>query len=208
MAVVNYEQSNGHFPPAYTLGPDGRPWHSWRVLILPYIEGHKLYEAYRFDEPWDGPNNSRLADPMPKLFAFSRSDRDEPLGTTTSYLAVVGDKTMWPGAGSRKRGEITDGATSTILIVENNSLGVHWMEPRDLHFNTMSFTVNDPAGVSSWYTHPAVVTADDSVRRLSPGLSPDDLRALLTVSGGEAATGIEGWTDLPDGRLRERAEPK
>src|SRR5437016_5175694 len=61
VGLHNYHAGNGHFPPAYILGPDGKPWHSWRVLILPFIEQQRLYNEYNFDEPWDGPNNRKLA---------------------------------------------------------------------------------------------------------------------------------------------------
>ncbi len=206
MAVATYEQANYHFPPAYQLGTDGQTWHSWRILILPYIEQDKLFKAYRFDEPWNGPNNTQFADQMPKTFAFSGAHRAGL--TTTNYLAVVGTETMWPGAKSRKREEIKDGTDKTILIVENNGLGVHWMEPRDLKFATMDFGFDSPNGVSSWYVSPSVVTADGSVRRLSRKMTPESLRAALTVAGGEEiADGPDGWTVIPDGRKRERKEP-
>ena len=201
-----YTETNGHFPPAYVLGPDGRPWHSWRVLILPYFgQGDDLYKQYSFKEPWDGPNNSRLADQMPKTLAYSGT---KPPATVTNYLAVVGDETMWPGATGRKRTEIKDDPSQTILIVENNGLGVHWMEPRDLAFETMPFGIDSPDGVSSWYKYPAVVTADTSVHRLSKEMTPEALRAALTVGGGEKlAQGGKTWTVIEDGRDRERKEP-
>ncbi len=205
MAVANYADANNQLPPAYILGPGGRPWHSWRVLILPYIEQDSLFKQYRFDEPWNGPNNSRLASPMPKTLAFTGT---KPSDTTTNYLAVVGSETMWPGAKGRKWAEIKDGPSETILIVENNGLGVHWMEPRDLAFDTMPFGIDDPNGVSSWYEQPSVVLADGSVRMLSRKLTPEALRAALTVDGGEKlAEGTDGWTVIEDGRDRERKEP-
>src|SRR6185295_15143515 len=37
-ALRNYHDVYGSFPPAFVPGPDGRPWHSWRVLILPYLD--------------------------------------------------------------------------------------------------------------------------------------------------------------------------
>ena len=203
MAVATYtDANNDRFPPAYQLGPDGTPWHSWRVLVLPYIEQDKLFKAYRFGEPWNGPNNSRLADQMPKTYAFSGTKLPT---TTTNYLAVVGAETMWPGAVGRKADEIKDGSNDTILIVENNALGVHWMEPRDLAFDTMDFRIDSPNGVSSWYERPAVVTAGGTVRTLAPEMTPAALRAALTVAGGEQiAVAAGGWTVIADGRDRER----
>jgi len=43
--------------------------HSWRVLILPYINEVSLCERYNFDEPW-GPT-VKLLDEMPRLYACS-----------------------------------------------------------------------------------------------------------------------------------------
>ncbi len=54
LALLYYHQTNGCFPPAYLADKNGKPMHSWRVLILPYLEQNSLYEQYRFDEPWDG----------------------------------------------------------------------------------------------------------------------------------------------------------
>ena len=78
------------------------------------------------------------------------------------------------------------------------------MAPRDLDYRTMSFEVDNPAGISSKYLSPAVVLVDGSLRRLDEGLSEDVLRALLTANGGERLEQQgEGWRLLSDGRLRE-----
>ena len=50
-ALINYEWTHGHFPPAFISGPDGTPWHSWRVLLLPFLGEEVVYVQYRFDEP-------------------------------------------------------------------------------------------------------------------------------------------------------------
>ena len=91
-------------------GPDGRPWHSWRVLILknaphPYSE---LYNAYRFDEPWDGAAQR----PGSRVGSASSIDGEGWIRTSshhTSFVAVVGAETAWPGAESRSKKDIRDG---------------------------------------------------------------------------------------------------
>src|SRR5262245_23624397 len=60
IAVHEYIDHWKCFPPAYLADAAGRPAHSWRVLLLPYLGYEELYKQYDFNEPWDGPNNSRL----------------------------------------------------------------------------------------------------------------------------------------------------
>jgi hypothetical protein len=37
LALHNYCQANGCFPPAYVADKNGRPMHSWRALIMPCL---------------------------------------------------------------------------------------------------------------------------------------------------------------------------
>ena len=53
LAFHNYADAYRSFPPAVIYGPDGKPWHSWRVLLLPFLEQQPLYEQYDFSQPWD-----------------------------------------------------------------------------------------------------------------------------------------------------------
>ncbi len=61
LALHDYHQVYGCLPPAHVDGPGGKPMHSWRVLILPFLHYDELYRQYDFAEPWDGPKNSLLA---------------------------------------------------------------------------------------------------------------------------------------------------
>ena len=38
LAFRQYHDDYGSFPPAYLVGADGNPMHSWRVLLLPYLQ--------------------------------------------------------------------------------------------------------------------------------------------------------------------------
>ncbi len=128
-ALEGYYSRYHRFPPAFRTDDDGRPKHSWRVRILPYIGEDDLYERYDFNEPWDGPNNRRLASEMPRAFRCPSDPR--PLETgITNYVAIVGPDTAWPGARGRRFSEFGEGRT--LLLVESFASDINWLEPRDL----------------------------------------------------------------------------
>ena len=63
-------EHGGKLPPAFTRDAEGKPLHSWRVLILPYL-GEKekaLYEQIRLDEPWDSEWNRQFHAQMPVFY--------------------------------------------------------------------------------------------------------------------------------------------
>jgi prepilin-type processing-associated H-X9-DG protein len=156
------------------------------VLILPFIDEPQLYEEYDFDEPWDGPNNRKLHGRRSFLFECP-SDPGRGSGST-SYVAIVGPSTMWPGAGSLNRQQCPDGLSNTVLLVEVQNSGIHWMEPRDLDITTMSFKVNGSrsTGISSGHGNGAhVLFADGTVEFLPDTASAAQVGAILTRNGSE-----------------------
>ena len=76
LAMHMYHQTYGVFPPPCLTDENGMPIHSWRVLLLPFLDEQELYDEYRFDEPWDGPSNSRLHSRMPEIFRCNRATDD------------------------------------------------------------------------------------------------------------------------------------
>jgi prepilin-type processing-associated H-X9-DG protein len=162
--------------------------HSWRVLLLPYLDERNLYKQYRFDEPWDGPNNSQLHGERVRLYECPSDSH--ATRTETSYLAVTSPQTIWPGATTTKMSDIKDGPANTVLIVEAHHTGIHWMEPRDLDFATMPMTVNSTTGLSISSAHlptgfANVVFADGHAERIANSTPSKSLRAALTISGKE-----------------------
>lgn len=187
IALHNYHDTYGSFPPAYIADEEGRPVHSWRVLLLPFLEHQALYEQYRFDEPWNGPNNIKLVEKMPTIFQCP-SNRSEEKTHTTNYVVVVGPHTAWPGEETVRFKDITDGTSNTWLVVEVADSGITWSEPRDLHVLQMAQEINPPTGqgISSKHIGGAqVVYADDSVRFIADASSPEDVHRLLTIDDGE-----------------------
>jgi hypothetical protein len=185
LAVANYHETYGCFPPAYVADRDGKPMHSWRVLLLPFLEQRALYDAYDFAEPWDGPNNRKLADRVGRIYLRSGLNSDQV--RTTSFLAVIGPETAWRGDRSLSYKDLADGSHDTLLVVEVPDGQFLWMEPRDLSFDRMSFRINDGSGrgLGSRLGGARVVSADGTVRALPDGFDPVKLRAMLTANGGE-----------------------
>ncbi len=190
LALHQYHEDYGSFPPAYVPDTDGKPMHSWRVLLLPYLDHSDVYKEYRFDEPWDGPNNSKLASKKLSVF-YCPSETHGGVKNDfamTNYVAVVGRETAWPGGKPGKLGEIKDGTSNTLLIVEIANSGIPWMEPRDLDIAQMAPTINAKSGqgISSAHAGGAqALLADGTVRFISSQTTAELIRGLLTINGGE-----------------------
>jgi len=189
LALSNYQEVYGSLPPAYVADANGKPMHSWRVLILPFMDGKELYKKYRFDEPWNSPHNSQLQYDNPRRQYCCPGCPDPGQSLFTNYVVIAGPGTAFPGATSTQTKNFEDGDANTILIAEINNSDIHWMEPRDLSFETMSFQLNDPIRPSISSPHPkgpAVCFHDVCGGiRLHSSITPITLRALTTISGHE-----------------------
>jgi hypothetical protein len=173
----------------------GQPLYSWRVLLMAELDstdgwfGGRLAGGFRFDEPWDSPNNRKLHKLEPYTVLHCPSDPARAGSTETHFVAVMGPGTVFPSDGtSRRLADVADGPGDTLIVVEVVGAGIHWMEPKELDWGTMSFRLNDRTqpSVSSNHTYgPHVLTVDDMVTSLPRDLSPETLRALLTIAGGE-----------------------
>jgi hypothetical protein len=94
LAFHNYHDTYKHLPPATVYGPDGKPWHSWRVLILPFLGHGDLYQEYDQSVPWDDPKNASILKKMPQVYRDPLSGDAEE--TRTRYLVISGPKTAFP----------------------------------------------------------------------------------------------------------------
>ena len=187
IAMHTYADVWGAFPPAYIADENGRPMHSWRVLILPYLDQQSLYDRYNFDEPWDGPSNSQLASHIPAAYHCPSHVAAGRSSAITSYAAISGPGTIFDADTPSTIQSITDGSAMTLMIAEAANAGIHWMEPRDLDFDEMTFHVNgSPNEISSHHTGIVeVLFADGHTSMLDASIGNQVLRAILTKSGGE-----------------------
>jgi hypothetical protein len=198
MALHSYHDEYNSFPPAWVADEHGRPMHSWRVLILPYFtfdsRYRQFYDRYDFTEPWNGPHNSALAREFGRPGVF-QCPADPGLareggGADTSFVAIVGPHTCWPGATPITIRDITDGSSNTLLVVESHRSGIHWLEPRDLHVLQMAPTINPAGGQGISSAHgrqggAEVGLADGAARFISETTDQETLRRLIERDDGE-----------------------
>ena len=178
LGLHNYHQTFTNFPPAVIFGPDGKPWHSWRVLILPYLEQTALYNQYDFNEPWNGPKNSKLLDKMPAVYRDPIYGNEK--GHFTHYAALVG---AWkvgnsevhtalspegikqgpvkpgqpaafnfsdPAASSMRN--VTDGTSNTIVVAPvSPDRKIPWMKPEDITVTADFPGLGQPGGIAAPY---------------------------------------------------------
>ena len=105
LALHNYEQAYNALPPAYTVDAEGRPLHSWRTLILPYLEQGPLYQTIDLSKPWNDPANAKALETV--LPVFRCPEAVGPQNTTT-YLAIAAPNGCLIPRESRRLAEITD----------------------------------------------------------------------------------------------------
>lgn len=179
LAFHNFYETYRQFPnSAKSPNPGHKHPVSWRVMILPFIEQSELYEAYRFDEPWDGPNNIKLLARMPKLYRHPDAATDS---NESNYLVLVGGETIFQPNKASKFAEITDGTSNTIMVVESKK-SIPWTKPEDIEY-AKDKPVPSMGGFSESGFNAAF--ADGSVRFLAKTLEESMLRAMMTARGGE-----------------------
>ncbi|MGE3820925.1 MAG: DUF1559 domain-containing protein, partial [Isosphaeraceae bacterium] len=208
LALHNFNVAHGQFPPAVIFGPDGKPWHSWRVLILPFVEQNALYDAYDFTQPWNSEKNLKLLDRMPEV--YRDPVRGDEKGHFTHYAALVGPATLFKPAGAKqtdpknvpldqggtRSAEITDGTSNTMMVAPVDAARkIAWTQPEDVavgpKFPGLA-GLGEPGSIGTPYTVDGlpgskgaapVLFADGSVFTLSAAVSPRVIHALTTING-------------------------
>ncbi len=181
IGILNYESEHGTLPPAYTVDVEGNRLHSWRTLILPYLEGSQLFESIDLSKPWDDPANAEAREAVVQSYWCPSAFHAEGL---TTYLGVFGPDCIFSGPVPRELSEVTDGPETTMLVVDVESdQAVHWMSPHDV-----SEEVVLTFGPESHTNHPGMIVAvflDGHVESIRLDSDQIDLSAMLTIAGGE-----------------------
>ncbi len=177
-AFHRYHQKYKVLPPSVLNGPDGKPWHSWRVLLLPYLGEQKLYDEYKLTEPWDSPHNQKLLAKMPDVYrdpAFGEPSEEERSYThyavvtsesesfaakfapqcvfSTEGLQFKDPSAILPGEGAhRNLAIVRDGSGSSTLVgAVDLQAKIPWTKPHDLQFTAKFPGLGEPGGFAAPY---------------------------------------------------------
>jgi hypothetical protein len=186
LALHNFYDAFGRFPPQSLANADGERLLSWRVLILPFLEENKLYEQFRLDEPWDSEHNLKLLDKMPKVYSSANPEvaADQLRRGVTCFVApLTGNSIMGRPGPPVRFADILDGTSNTLLLLEcNPRQAVPWTKPEDLTIESaaplMKIIRNDQDFI-------VIATADGAVYKLRANIDPETFKALLSMNGGE-----------------------
>jgi hypothetical protein len=183
LAFHNYHDTYRAFPAWASYDRQNKPLLSWRVHLLPYLEQGALYKEFHLDEPWDSEHNKKLIARMPKIYAGE--DAALAAAGKTTYLAPLGDQTMFPiGPKGLKISDVTDGTSNTIFIVQSKDENpVIWTKPDDLKVDP-----KQPAARLADHNGRGYLAlfVDGSVHMLPANtMTVPNLWALFTRNGGE-----------------------
>ncbi len=188
LAFHNYYAIDNKFPPSATVDSKGKPLHSWRVLILPYLEQNDLYKKIRLNEPWDSEYNKQFHDQMPDVYRCTVKNYGPGM---TIFSVVTGKEAAFPRWGLARGFEnITDGTSNTLAVVERKK-PVCWMDPTsDITFTeAVNNDINSSSGDGLGSAHKGGFWGarfDGRVDAIYDDELPMEKRkAVLTISGGE-----------------------
>jgi len=181
LALHNYNNTYGGLPPAYTVDADGKPLHSWRTLILPYLDYRPLYESIDLTKPWDDPANAEAYAMQLSVFQCPSAALDPQ---QTVYLAVTAQGGFFGEDVPRKFTDVTDDPHETLMVIEAPfKNAVHWMAPRDADERVVLSLANEAE-----LHHPGASVAafvDGTVRAISDTISKSEFRRMISIAGDE-----------------------
>lgn len=182
LALDFYHDEYNALPPAYTTNANGQKLHSWRTLILPYLEHAALYKQINLSKPWNDPVNSALSSQMPEQFRCPEAAFPDGL---TTYLGVVGEDFCFHPTTPRSLKDFSDGLSKTLMLLEVAPKdAVPWMSPQDADLESiMRLTSNEPLPHREGFQG---VMGDGLIRYFPADLPSETRKALLTISGNES----------------------
>jgi type II secretory pathway pseudopilin PulG len=179
LALQSYSDKYGALPPAHTVDAEGKPLHSWRTLLLPFLEQENLYKRIDLSKPWDDPVNKAAFETGSPTYGCPSTLLPLP---HTTYMAIVVPGGCFQQSQPRKLSEITDDHHLTLMVIEvDEKQAVLWMSPTDCV--DLDFLKPGSEDKLAHWKGVHAVSVDGRVHFLSKDLKPEVVRALVTIDG-------------------------
>jgi len=160
---------------------EGRPLHSWRTLILPYLDETELYSTIDLSRPWNDPVNALAFNTAVRSYHCPSSSRARNM---TTYQALVGPSAFLAPRTPRRMEEILDAPSNTLMVIEaGEDQAVPWMAPYDANEQVVLSFGPQTKRDHSEGRHAFFLGGE--TRLLSVNLRPATLRALISIDGHE-----------------------
>lgn len=182
LACHEYQSEYGCLPPVVISDERGRPIHSWRAMLLPWLESQGRTQppayVYTFNEPWFSPANRQAALDNANLYTMLVSTDDREVVQKSKLAAVIGAQTYWSPSGECRRLPLEANQDERhILLLEIPNLYGAWSQPNDVTLDeVLTLSKNqqfEPDGAHVLYD-------DGSVTWFAPeALTEANLRRLL-----------------------------
>ena len=217
-ALHAYVAKHHVLPPALVAGPDGKPWHSWRVLLLPFLGEQELYDRYHFDQPWDGPDNKSLLAAMPD--AYRDPVHGVANGSFTHFAACVGaqaafseksipaEKDGRPNhdvAGNRAVRHFQDNAGFSIFLGSVAEGRIPWTKPDDV---LLTEDLPPPGGKNGFAAPHRAIVAGQSVAGGLFLFGDSDPATVAAITTRADLALFRAALNVQDGRTPSRPDEK
>ena len=191
-ALQAYRAEHGTFPPAFTLSASGRPLHSWRVLILPYLgdDAKALYGQIRLDESWNSSHNAAFHAQIPDVFRCPATDLKD---CETRFSVLLGDDGFFDDSGvgkdPKEMAKLPSRDVARQFLVVERPDPVCWMKPdaelkiadfiADGAADPDKFLANAPHSGDCDHVELSYARFDGVADLLYDGVAPEELESRL-----------------------------
>ncbi|MDR1483825.1 MAG: DUF1559 domain-containing protein [Planctomycetaceae bacterium] len=186
LAFHNYQEVHGTLPPLYTVDAAGKPLHSWRVLILPFLDKQDLYDKIKLDEAWDSEHNKQFHNAIIPAYRTKNSATDQNDNKTCNFVTIIGSPMKAKDGTSLS--DIPDGTSNTAATVELKE-SFCWMDPtKNITVEEFSKPLDGKEVLIGGSQEGGVIVGfwDGSVRIIPNKTPTEALKAIATANGGES----------------------
>ena len=162
LAALNYQSAFGEFP--YN-NEDTHKDLSWRVRVLPFLEENEIFDQLKTDQSPEDEANAKFADQMPSLFGSDKKNAG----------------VSWIKSKVKSFGDITDGTSNTIMLIENPNAGP-WLKNTPLTAEDAIQLVSNLKDGEQL----VIVLYDCSTHKIENSIDKETLKNLLDPADGNA----------------------